>query len=59
MNTTVTGEVILAAAGFGQLMTGLSIAEKQAVVVYGTMDGRVLSRFTAAAGIPVYFFETG
>ena len=59
MKTVLTGEVVLAAAGFGQLMAGLSIAEKQPLVVYGTLDELVLSRLADASGIPVYFFETG
>ena len=59
MRTVLTGEVVLAAAGFGQLMAGLSIAEKQPLVVYGTLDGQVLSRLAEASGIPVYLFETG
>ena len=59
MRTVLTGEVVLAAAGYGQLMAGLSIAERQPLVVYGTLDGKILSRLVNASGIPVYFFETG
>ena len=59
MKTVMTGQVVLAAAGFGQLMAGLLIAEKQSLVVYGTLDGLILSRLADASGIPVYFFETG
>lgn len=58
-------KTLLAALGRGRLPGILDIASRHHVVVFGTMDGKVLNRLTArVAGItisdlPVYFYETG
>ena len=57
--------MLLVALGRGHLRGILDITVKHPFVVFGTMDGKVLDRFTAfGAGntvstLPVYFYETG
>ena len=57
--------MLLVALGRGRLPGILSITANHPFVVFGTMDGEVLTGLTArivgstGSGLPVYFYETG
>ena len=64
-SNNVSEEILLAALGRGRLPGILDIAARYHIVVFGTMDGKVLSRLTAHVAsspistLPVYLYETG
>jgi hypothetical protein len=57
--------ILLVALGCGRLPGTLQIAARHPCVVFGTMDGRVLSDLIASEGgntasaVSVYFYVTG
>jgi len=57
--------MLLVALGCGRLPGILEITARNPFVVFGTMDGKVLSELSArisgatASSFPVYFYETG
>ena len=57
--------MLLVALGRGRLPRILDIAARHSFVVFGTMDGKILSDLTdrlvgsTASALPVYFYETG
>ena len=57
--------MLLVALGRGRLPRLLDITARHSFVVFGTMDGKILSGLTAcvagstASALPVYFYETG
>ena len=65
MAVDLSGRMLLVALGRGRLPGILDITARRPFVVFGTMDGSVLSGLTncdadrMASGLPVYFYETG
>jgi hypothetical protein len=61
----VDGKMLLVALGYGRLKGMLDITARHSFVVFGTMYGDILTKFSAslagskASALPVYFYETG
>ena len=57
--------MLLVALGRGRLPRLLDITARHSFVVFGTMDGKILSGLidclvdSTASALPVYFYETG
>lgn len=50
---------LLVALGYNQLKEAQTIAQKHGLVIFGTMDQKILTRVEGEKILPVYFYETG